>query len=289
MISYGRTEELIETLKCINEYNGNVIELLFLDNNKVNTLKDSVENIFKDNLDIKVKYFHEGINYGVAQGRNYLIERAEGDILITLDDDLYIEDINILVKKVTEYFTQNKNVGGLAFNIRNFYTKKSLRHEIPHGNKSLDFSKNMFTYYFIGAGHAIRKTVYEKVGLYPIDLGMYGGEERDLSFRIMDGNFDILYAVDIIIYHKVSPNGRMARTEENFYRYRNQLIVLNRYMPFMYSFTSNIIWSLFYLFIKKGRLSDVYVVMKEVYNLRKKCISKKTLLKIKELNGRVLY
>lgn len=289
IISYGRKNELIETLKCISEYSGDTVELLFLDNNEFDHLKEDVERVFNNNPDVNLKYFHDGINYGVAKGRNYLIERAKGDILITLDDDLYIEDINILVKKVSEYFYHNENLGTLAFNIKNFYTKNALRHEIPHGNKSLDFSNNMLTYYFIGAGHAIKKDVYEKVGLYPLDLGMYGGEERDLSFRIIDNNFDILYSADIIIYHKVSPNGRMAKVEENFYRYRNQLIVVNRYMPFIYSFTSNVVWSLFYLFIKKGKLKDVYRVIKEVYSLRKQCISKDSLLKIKKLDGRLFY
>ena len=50
-----------------------------------------------------------------------------------------------------------------------------------------------------------------KAGFYPKDLGLYGGEERDLSFRILEAGYQILYASDIVIYHKVSPNGRMMR------------------------------------------------------------------------------
>lgn len=289
IISYGREQELFETLLDINKYQGEKIELLFLDNNPTNVLFERLNAIFTDNDAIELNYFHDGINYGVSEGRNYLIEKASGDILITLDDDLEIPNINCLLTKVRSYFDDNIKVGVLAFNIKNFYTKTPLRHEIPHGNKNLDFKSNLLTYYFIGAGHAIRKDVYEKVGLYPLDLGMYGGEERDLSFRILDAGYDILYTNDISIYHKVSPNGRMPKERENYFRYRNQLMVLNRYMPKIYCLSANIIWSLFYILKLNGKVRDVIEVIREVSAINKKTVSKDVLNKIRELKGRVWF
>ncbi|MGQ0285788.1 glycosyltransferase family 2 protein [Pasteurellaceae bacterium 22721_9_1] len=288
IITYGRKEELFETLKCINQYQGEDIELLLLDNNPSNALEAAVKELIS-NSNIRFIYFQDGVNYGVAEGRNYLIEKSRGDILITLDDDIEIDNITQLVNKVESYFSENRNVGALAFNIKNFYSRESLRHEIPHGNKNLDFSKNMLTYYYIGAGHAIRKDVYNQVGLYPNDLGKYGGEERDLSFRILEAGYDILYVSDIVIYHKVSPYGRMKKEEENFYRYRNQLVVLNRYMPFKYRITSNIFWSLFYLLRMKGSLFKIVTVLNEVKKITRNTISEKTLLRMKKLRSRVYY
>lgn len=288
MITYGREQELFETLNCISNYQGDKIELLILDNNPTNKLKDKIENYILSK-DIEFSYFQNGHNYGVAEGRNYLITRAKGDILITLDDDVEMDDITQLIYKVKKYFQENSTVGALAFNIKNFYSKVALRHEIPHGNKRLDFSQNMFTYYYIGAGHAIKKEVYEKAGLYPRDLGKYGGEERDLSFRILDIGYDILYVSDIVIYHKISPNGRMEKENENFFRYRNQLIVLNRYMPSFYSITSNIIWSIFYLLKKNGKFKHVYGVLCEINSIDKKIVKIDVVKKIKQLRGRVFF
>ncbi|HHF2125348.1 TPA: glycosyltransferase family 2 protein, partial [Haemophilus influenzae] len=175
------------------------------------------------------------------------------------------------------YMANNAKVGALAFNIKNYFTRKALSHEIPHGNKKLDFSQNLLTYYFIGAGHAIRKEVYQKAGFYPKDLGLYGGEERDLSFRILEAGYQILYASDIVIYHKVSPNGRMMRKKENFFRYRNQLIVLNRYMPMRYRLTSNFVWSIFYLVKMNGEILDIVKVLSEIFSLKRKVVSDKTI------------
>lgn len=288
IITYGRDEELITTLNCINQCS-HKIELLLLDNNTTDKLRSDCTKIFSSNNNIQFRYFNDGINYGVAAGRNYLIEKAKCDILITLDDDIESDDINQLIEKVRDYFNSHENVGALAFNIKNFYTRQALRHEIPHGRKDLDFNRNLETYYFIGAGHAIRKSVYDKAGLYPLDLGLYGGEERDLSFRVLEAGFDILYTSDIVIYHKVSPNGRMPRDKEDYYRYRNQLIVLNRYMPLFYRITSNIIWSIYYILYKKGKFNDVAHTLGEIKQLKLCTISNATLSKMKFMQARILY
>lgn len=289
IISFGRYQEVLETFACVNKYHGNKIELLFLDNNPERKLEATLSSIIENNSNILFSYFHTGENLGVAEGRNFLIEKAQGDILITLDDDVEIEDITLLIQKVTDYMANNAKVGALAFNIKNYFTRKALSHELPHGNKKLDFSQNLLTYYFIGAGHAIRKEVYQKAGLYPKDLGLYGGEERDLSFRILEAGYQILYASDIMIYHKVSPDGRMSKEKENFFRYRNQLIVLNRYMPRIYRYSANLIWSLFYLIKKSGTLKEVIEVFHDLSLLSKCTISRRTLLYIKNVNGRLFY
>lgn len=287
IITYGRKEEVLDTLKLFNKYSDGKIEVLILDNNSSDELKDSIFKML-NNENIILKYYNDKINYGVALGRNYLIEKASGNILVTLDDDINIEEnINDFFRKISNYFLENKKVGCLAFNIINYYTRQHLRHEIPHGNKKLDFNKNMLTYYYIGAGHAIKKEVYQKSGLYPDDLGKYGGEERDLSFRILEKGYDILYTADIKIYHKVSPKGRLL--EEQFNRYRNQLIVLNRYMPNPYKITGNIIWSGYFILKGKIKLSEVFNVIKEIKKLSKKTISNNTLNKIKDLKGRVWF
>lgn len=290
IITYGRETELFETLTCINKYSlRERVELLLLNNNVIDNLREKVFEVV-NNKNISLQYFHTGENLGVARGRNFLIEHSRGDVLITLDDDLEIDDISDLVIKVKRYFSENDSIGAIAFNIVNFYSRKPLRHEQPHGNKNkVDFSKNFLTYYFIGAGHAIKKEVYDIAGLYPLDLGLYGGEERDLSFRILENNYDILYASDIVIYHKVSPDGRMSRKEENYFRYRNQLIVLNRYMPILYRMTSNIIWSMFYLLVKKGSIKHVLQVFNELIFLEKRTVNKNTISKIKKLRGRFIF
>lgn len=289
IITYGREKELYETLKDISDYTEKDLELLILDNNIDNFRQKKINEIFENSL-IKLKYYHDGINYGVALGRNYIIEKAEGDILITLDDDVEIKNINSLINKIEDYFKKYSDVGCLAFNIKNYYTRIALRHEIPHGNKKLDFTKDLETYYFIGAGHAIRKKVYEECGLYPHDLGKYGGEEEDLSYRIIE-KYKILYCAELEIYHKVSPNGRMKKEEEEYYRYRNKLIVRSRYLLQRYQISNYLIWSLYYLLKKNGKLKEIIEVFKFLHKTSKVNIERKHKinLKLKKLKARLVY
>ncbi|MGL6115422.1 MAG: glycosyltransferase family 2 protein [Cetobacterium sp.] len=289
IITYGREKEFLSTLEDICKYRGKNLEVLILNNNIEDRLKNQMEEIFK-NKNIVLRYYHLGKNLGVALGRNYLIERSLGEYIVTLDDDVYIENINDLLEKVEKYLKVEK-IGALAFNIKNYYSKKPLSHEIPHGNKKLDFNKNLETYYYIGAGHCIRKSTYERVGMYPKDLGIYGGEERDLSFRILGEDLEILYCSDIVIYHKVSPEGRMSLERENFYRYRNQLMVLNRYMNFIPRWSSNILWSLFYYLKKGGKIQYIFQVLREVNGLERYPLEKRKKIekKIKSLKGRIYY
>ncbi|MGL5231368.1 MAG: glycosyltransferase family 2 protein [Cetobacterium sp.] len=286
IITYGREKELFETLIDISKYKKNDLEVLLLDNNLDSSRKEKIEQIFK-NSSINFDYYHDGKNYGVALGRNYLIEKASGDILITLDDDIQIENINELVEKTEKYFNADSEIGCLAFNIKNYYTREALKHEIPHGNKKLDFSKNLETYYYIGAGHAIKKEVYKNCGVYPDDLGKYGGEESDLSFRIIQ-KYKILYTSDIKIFHKVSIDGRMKKEDEEYLRYRNKLRVCKKYLPNKYYYMNFVIWTIYYL-IKNRNVKNIIKNISDQNNPILQKLEKSHVENLKKLKARLYY
>ena len=82
IISFGRYQEVLETFACVNKYHGNKIELLFLDNNPARELETALSSILENNSSILFSYFHTGENLGVAEGRNFLIEKAQGDMMM---------------------------------------------------------------------------------------------------------------------------------------------------------------------------------------------------------------
>ena len=287
--SYNSKEYILETIKSVQNQSYKNWEMIIIDDCSRDGTLELLEILEKEDSRIKIQKNSE--NKGPGFCRNLGFKVASGEYICLLDsDDVYIENINYLLERVEEYLKVEK-IGALAFNIKNYYSKKPLSHEIPHGNKKLDFNKNLETYYYIGAGHCIRKSTYERAGVYPKDLGIYGGEERDLSFRILGEDLEILYCSDIVIYHKVSPNGRMALDKENFYRYRNQLMVLNRYMNFIPRWSSNILWSLFYYLKKGGKIQYIFQVLREVNGLERYPLEKRKKIekKIKSLKGRIYY
>lgn len=75
---------------------------------------------------------------------------------------------------------------------------------------------------------------------------------------------------------------------EQYYRYRNQLIVLFRYMPLLYRITSNFIWTSYYLIKNKGDIKGIIKVQKILSKI-KKSENKERIKKIREVKGRIWF
>jgi GT2 family glycosyltransferase len=113
------------------------------------------------------------------------------------------------------------------------------------------------TYYFSGAAHAIRRTVFDKVGYYPENF-FYGMEEYDLSFRALDAGYIIRYTDKVVILHKESPTGRLTPKEKRKGMWLNKTTVAWKYLPLRYFISTALIWSLWYLLKSKGDLGGYF-------------------------------
>lgn len=63
-------------------------------------------------------------NHGVSEGRRIIVENCNTDYLMLLDDDIYVEDINLICRKIINSFDSDKFLGAIAFNIIDFNTKR---------------------------------------------------------------------------------------------------------------------------------------------------------------------
>ena len=69
---------------------------------------------------------------------------------------------------------------------------------------------------FCGAGHAIKRKVFDSIGGYDASLFFYW-EEVDLSNKILNLGYTIAYDPDISIYHKLSPDSRVNWSDKRYY------------------------------------------------------------------------
>ena len=146
-------------------------------------------------------------NLGVSGGRNFLLKKAKGDVIIEIDDDaLLVEKDSI--SKVVNYFNENPKVGIQAFKSINYYTEKMDRNEFPFRNKKLVLKEPTECAWFIGVGHAFTKEVINKVGYYR-DFFPWGSEEQDFSLRALSNNYKIIFNPRVKVLHKKSPHGRI--------------------------------------------------------------------------------
>lgn len=292
IITYGRYSDLIRCIPSILKQDSESLEIVLVDNNENKKVSEYIAGRLNKIDDRRIRYFKTPKNLGVTGGRNFGISKANGDILVFIDDDAFFENTDAC-QMVHREFSRNDNLGILSFKIINYYSKKIERAEFPHRDKKLNTDKQFETTYFIGAGHAIKREVFEKVGGYADDF-FYGMEELDLSFKTMDRDYQIFYFPDVVVWHKQSQRGRLDK-KRTWQKYlENRIKVGIRNLPWRYVLISCIIWagkSLyetrdFRVLFRAGMhiWTDKRALLKS-----RKVIKPKTVQKLRKLKGRLYF
>lgn len=292
LITYGREIDLVECISSILKQDYENFEIILIDNNENKKVSEYISEYLSKIDDKRINYFKASTNLGVTRGRELGISKANGDILIFIDDDAFFEKIDAC-QMVLREFSQNSNIGILSFKIINYYSKKIEPAEFPHRNKKLNPGQQFETTYFTGGACAIRRDVFENVGGYADDF-FYGMEELDLSFRVIDTGYQIFYFPAVVVWHKQSPHGRLdkKRTWQNYLENRIKLSIRN--LPWRYVLISGVIWagkSLyethdFRILLRVG--THIWTDRRSLF-LSRKVIEPKTIQNLKKMNGRLYF
>lgn len=206
--TFNRAEVLSEAIVSVLQHTNNYsnIEVIIIDNNSSDNTYDIVLEFMK--VSSIVFYFKEE-NQGLSHAKNRAIKESSGDIIIFLDDDIEIDDK--WLNAILEPFEDDSVavVGGkvLPYKVKipdwlpeQYYFLVSIFD--PSNNQA-------FVSHVMGGNCAIRKSVFEKIGLFDITLGRNGnillsGEENDLYTRISRLGLKICYTPHAIIYHKIN-------------------------------------------------------------------------------------
>ncbi|TNV21255.1 glycosyltransferase [Buttiauxella sp. B2] len=244
ILSYKRTDLLLLTLLDIVKTQ-NEIELVLLNNNEDVCIYQEITSIISQNKKITLKYIWDNVNYGVAIGRRKIVDECSGDILFVFDDDIHIENIDTIFDLCLDSFIADESLASIAFNIKEYDTCINNIFEIPHKNKKINMDEEFYTYYVIGAGNAIDVGKSRSVGNYPKDFGLYGFEEIDLSFRLINAGYKIKYIPECIVYHKKSPDGRFSNKTTNQLAFINRSKMAKRYLKNRYFISCLIVRGVF--------------------------------------------
>ncbi len=254
LLSCERKEETLETLKSLYQQTFKDFEVIVVDQG---SSKDVINSIRTNFQDVNLILLHK--NMGVPAGRNIGAINANGEILIFLDNDAHFN--NDAFEKVIQRFENNKKLGIVGFRIVNAKTKKlDYSSWVYQKSRIKDAEKEFETYTFCGAGHAIRREVFEKVGYYWDEL-FFGWEEMEFSIKVINNNIKILYSPDVVVYHRLSDEGRVLKPRRECFSLRNSLWVSWRYMPRYYALWESIVRIFTYLFKSiKGRFFFIMVL-----------------------------
>lgn len=195
--TYNRADQLKETLQNVLHYDDGLNSIYVINNNST----DHTKNVLDRFDGGKITVVHNNKNIGAAAGKNVGLRMSNADIIIVIDDDAIFCSTNP-VETVKKHFKNNPKLGVIQFKIINYSTNNVLKYEFP-GDSPEDHCNDSFEIgYFIGAGHALRKSMLDEVGYYPDDFGLYAHEEVDMSYRAVNNGYIMRYEPSVAVYHK---------------------------------------------------------------------------------------
>lgn len=153
-------------------------------------------------------------NIGVAGGRNMATAIGSAPYVVALDSDAVFAHREVLAR-VVQHLRAHEDIGALAFRITNYFTHRNDATSWDHPSACRP-DRAFACSRFVGAGHALRRRVFEEVGRYD-DRLFFCGEEIDLCYRILNRGYRIEYFPDAEILHKISPEHRVRWERGRYY------------------------------------------------------------------------
>jgi GT2 family glycosyltransferase len=269
-----------------------LLQEIIVVNNKSTEDYSAVESFVKENPQLPIQYIFSNENLGVAKGRNFAITHAQADVLVMLDDDAELENTNALVA-IEKTFAENPDIAIASFKVKYYSTLAMQVNAFPHKKFSEKQHLHFFeTYYFAGGAHAIKKKAMEAVGGYPTDF-FYGMEEYDLSYKLLDQGYKIIYTDSIVMLHKESPEGRPAHKEKMKMLWLNKSKVAWRYLPISYFISTAAMWSFEYLrkskFDFSGFVKGWRYVFQSILKENRTPLKQSTLTYLQSVDARLWY
>jgi len=250
IITYNRPADMLDLARNIATLDeAERLESIIIVNNRSTESYVELEAFIASQPHLPFKYYVAPENLGVSRGRNDALKRSNADVLVFLDDDALFSNADALVQ-IRTIFSESEGprpMGIASFKVYYYATGELQQTAFPH--KQFEARKHLHrfdTAYFVGCAHAIRRTVFEKTGLYPVNF-FYGMEEYDLSYRTLDAGFSIGYDDRVVIRHKESPGGRLTNRDKLRGMWVNKSKVAWKYLPKKYFYSTAFMWSLEYL------------------------------------------
>ncbi|MFT3936421.1 MAG: glycosyltransferase family 2 protein [Chitinophagaceae bacterium] len=195
-------------------------------------------------------------NLGFAGGNNWGMRQAKGEYIFIVNNDTEVTPT--LINDLLAPFYKDENIGVTSPKIKFFFQPDTIQYagfnEMNHftgrtstvGEMEKDngqFDKPGETFGAHGCAMMVKKSVIEKVGMFPERFFLYY-EEWDWSARIRKAGFKIWYTANATIYHKESMSVGKKNPMKVFYHTRNRILYMRRNTSWFQQF----VFFLFFIF-----------------------------------------
>lgn len=206
-----------------------LFEILFINNNSTDHTEALCQRFITDYSELSIRYFKE-TRQGLSFSRNRAIQEAQGEYITFADDDALLTPD--FLKTVCDYLDAYPNIAEVGGPILLKYLGAVPPWENPYINSLFGYFypspypyelKNKNTKFPRGSNMTFRTSVFSVCGNFNTSLGrikrkLIGGEEKDITYRIIEHGLQVAYIPEAIVFHLVPEN----RTTKNFIREQAQ-------------------------------------------------------------------
>jgi GT2 family glycosyltransferase len=220
----NRGEVLINSLRDILRQKYPEFEVVIIDQS--DTEQKEINDFLKNHKN-KIKFFH--INKkGSCLARNYGAQKANGDILLFLDDDIRVNDPNFITYHAENF--QNNRVGIVGGRITGDFEAKARGGEVGKlkywGLREItNFSANKKQEidHAAGGNMSCRKDIFFKINGYnEIYVGNAHREETDFCLRVKRTGYKLIFEPKAVVDHLMC--GRGGNRKKDIYSFRYWLV-----------------------------------------------------------------
>lgn len=224
ILNYKRLTALELTLESVVAQKYANKEIIVVDNHSEEDVATVIRKYGSD-----IHLIETGKNLGGCGGRNVGIRAAQGEIVITLDNDVSFLSPDA-IENVVRRFEENPEYHVLAFQLRDAQTGELRLREWCHPRDWRKFANIPFaTHFFVEGAAAYRRYIFDRAGMYFEPLFIYN-EGWDLGLRILNQGYRILYTPDIQVRHLMSPETR-SMSRQHFLFTRNYIWIAYKDYP----------------------------------------------------------
>ncbi len=218
--TYNRGEELKKFFFEIKKQTFKNYKIIIIDDCSSIPINQFIPN------DDRIIYRRLDKNKGQAFARNIGLELCTSDIVVSLDDDAWFEDVDGLAK-IFEYFDKSLKLGCLMFNLKEPGTQYiSQSYNLPDGSITTDHKT---------CGCAYSKKALNDIGQF---CGFFhsGAEETDITLKLIKRKYEIRFAEKIKIFHNYKANTRNEKwyLKVRFNTLKNDLLIVLLRFPIIY-------------------------------------------------------
>lgn len=222
ILTFNRKDRVLAQMTSLASLTFSPLEIVVVDNCSEETVDDIV---LRDSRAVLVR---NETNLG-AVGRNRGMEVAGGDIIVTLDDDVYgITDDHL--RSLCRLMRRN-DLAAVVFKVTEEATGRIVNWCHPYDPDRFS-GQELETNEISEGAVAFKRTALREVGLYP-EYFFISHEGPDLAMRLINHGWTILYSPEIVVLHAFDGRER-ASWRRYYFDTRNQLWLVLRNCSFFY-------------------------------------------------------